>query len=50
MSITKGRDGEEGNTLLLLDTNHTRVVERDPDTGEENEGDRCNSPFEIDGV
>lgn len=50
MNITKGRDGEEGSTLLLLDTNHTRVVERDPDSGEDDEGDRRSSPFEIDGV
>jgi replicative DNA helicase len=50
MNITKGRDGEEGSTLLLLDTNHTRVVERDPDSEEEDEGDRRSSTFEIDGV
>lgn len=50
LNITKGRDGEEGSTLILLDTNHTRVVEKDPDSEEMDEGNRCSSPFEIDGV
>lgn len=50
LNITKGRDGEEGSTLILLDTNHTRVVEKDPDSEEMDEGNRCSSSFEIDGV
>lgn len=50
LKITKGRDGEEGGTLILLDTNYTRIVESDADIEGTDEGDRCNSSLEVDGV
>jgi replicative DNA helicase len=27
LNITKGRDGEEGNTIIILDTEHTRLIQ-----------------------
>lgn len=35
MKITKGRDGEEGNTVLLLDTEHTRIIQAASDSEED---------------
>lgn len=29
LNITKGRDGEEGNTIIILDTEHTRIIQSD---------------------
>jgi replicative DNA helicase len=31
LNITKGRDGEEGNTIIIIDTYHTRITEADDD-------------------
>lgn len=52
LNITKGRDGESGSTIILLDTIRTRIVEqdRDYDLGVTDEGDRRNSTLEVDGV
>jgi len=27
LNITKGRDGEEGSTIIVLDTEHTRIIQ-----------------------
>ena len=31
LNITKGRDGEEGNTIIIIDTYHTRITEATDD-------------------
>ena len=31
LNITKGRDGEEGNTTIIIDTEHTKITEADED-------------------
>jgi replicative DNA helicase len=36
LNITKGRDGEEGNTIVLLDTEHTRIIQASNDEEVEN--------------
>lgn len=51
VNITKGRDGEEGSTVILIDTKHTRIIESESgETGENDEGDRRNTFAEVDGV
>jgi RecA/RadA recombinase len=30
LSITKGRDGEEGSTMIIIDTIHTKIIEPSP--------------------
>lgn len=51
VNITKGRDGEEGSKVILIDTKHTRIIESESgETGEADEGDRCNTFIEVDGV